>query len=353
MNEKISRRVALIFGGCGCEHDVSVLGAINVESALKEAGIKSVPILIKRGGGWFASADPEASAVTLTNESAELFSVFPTRLDGKAGFISRGGFFEVDVALPLLHGDCGEDGRIQGLLETVGIPFIGCDTTCGALSSDKAYTKLIAKSIGIPTVSGISLSPGDSLDTAICTAESELGYPIFVKPTRLGSSIGASAAGCRDELRRALDTATAIGRGYVLAEKYISGARELECAFFECYGKQYFTNIGEIRCEGGFYDFNTKYSESSTAHLTASASLPQEIRDTVREYAKRIVHALGCRHLSRIDFFLADGVIYFNEINTMPGMTRSSMFPRLVEGEGISLSEFLSDLVESTARAPE
>jgi D-alanine-D-alanine ligase len=168
------------------------------------------------------------------------------------------------------------------------------------------------------------------------------------KPSRLGSSVGASIATNRPQLLRAIDTALSLGGGFAVIEEYLEGARELECAFFELKGKQYFTNIGEIRCKNGFYDYDNKYSSESQASLFTKSDIPDNISDRIHEYSSKLVSSIGCRDLSRVDFFLSkDGKLYFNEINTMPGLTAVSMFPRLVRDFGFSLSELFIGFIDS------
>ncbi len=351
MNKTNSCRVALIFGGAGYEHDISVMGARDTEVLLLKSGISIFPIIIKKDGGWYSAKKARATVAELADESMPLSPVFPIRLGEKRGFFKDGEIIAVDTALPLLHGDFGEDGKIQGALASADIPYIGCETISGAVCADKAYTKIIASSLGIPTVKGIFITK-EATSSALVRAEAELKYPMFIKPTRLGSSVGAETASCREELLSALEKARALGSGFAIVEEFIGGARELECAFFELDGKQYFTNIGEIGCEHGFYDYDNKYSDRTCAKITSSASIPEELAERIKDYSRKIVSALGCRDLARIDFFLSkSGELYFNEINTMPGMTGVSMFPRLLADYGIPPNELLSKLAfQSAAR---
>ena len=351
MNNSEKIRTALIFGGAGYEHDISVKSAEHLLQELRGGELDIIPVFIEKDGSFYISEQKNASAETIASGKAALRSAFPTKISGKSGLITDGGFIPIDAAIPLLHGDFGEDGKIQGLLELADIPFVGCDTVCGAVSSDKAYSKLVAESVGVPTVRGISLTPASSIDSAISDSESTLGYPVFVKPTRLGSSVGASVAHNRKELTASLRSALSLGAGYTVIEEYVCCARELECAFFEHKSKQYFTNIGEIRCKDGFYDYENKYSQISHAEIYTVADIPKEMADRIREYSARIVNSLGCRDLSRIDFFLSqDGRLYFNEINTMPGLTSTSMFPRLAADIGFPLSELFAGFTRAALR---
>ncbi len=341
--------MALLFGGEGCEHEVSVRGAIDTEAALIKAGVSVFPIFIKKDGGWYSARNKRASVSELSGGRILLEPTFPIRLGKRRGFFCRGRLISVGAVIPLLHGDFGEDGRIQGLLDTAGIPYIGCGTVAGAISQDKAYTKLVAASLGVPTVKGVTVN-AHSDESALADAEKLLGYPMFVKPARLGSSVGAGIARCPSELSRLVKDALTLGSGFAMIEEYIEGARELECAFFEINGKQYFTNVGEIRCKSGFYDYDNKYSEDSIADIITDARLDEATRAALVGYSKDITAALGCRDLARLDFFLSrEGKLYFNEINTMPGMTDVSMFPRLTEASGYPIGRLLSLLAEGAA----
>ena len=337
--------VALIFGGAGVEHGVSVMGADNLIGMLRSRGLRVIPTLIRRDGGWL-TADTDATAEEMEHGRCRLLPTFPIRLADERGLLVNGGILRIDAAIPLLHGDRGEDGRVQGLLDCAGIPYIGCDTLCGAVCSDKAFTKLIARDLGIPTARGIYSTECDTPERLAERAVCELTFPMFVKPTRLGSSVGASAVYREDQLSDAISRAYRLGSGRVIVEELVQGARELECAVFSQNGKLLFTNIGEISYETGFYDYDTKYSSHSGVRILTSARISPEQRAAVLEYSRAIAQALGIKGLSRIDYLLdGNGEIYFNEINTFPGMTERSMFARLIEAEGTALPQLLDQLI--------
>lgn len=306
--------IALIYGGEGYEHSVSMLGFQHLFPIL-EKNYRVLPIFIDTCGEFW-----------LENKR-----VFPTY----GGFAdSDGEVYPVDCAFPLLHGDMGEDGVVQSALTLGKIPYIGCEGTVGALCRDKFTVKAVAQSLGIPTLSARLISRDD-----------EIALPCFIKPSGLGSSIGAGAARNEGELQFALENAFRY-TDRVIAEPLLKGKRELECGYFSVKGKELFTNAGEILSQGEFYDYDSKYSGGvGTATV---AEIPPETNEKIKEYSARLVHALGVRQIARIDFFLTGEDIYFNEINTMPGFTEESLYPRMLSAMGIDLSEMLTLLIEDT-----
>ncbi len=343
MNKKT---VALIFGGEGGEHNVSVMGADFVRGELEAVGFSVLPVLISGGGEWLL-CDKVHSCRDMDKETSALTPTYPVRLGKMCGFLKDGEILSVCAAVPLLHGEVGEGGCVQGALRCAGIPYIGCDTVTGALCIDKAFTKLIAADAGIPVAKGIYSHEGEDIDELTERAERTVGYPMFIKPTRLGSSIGAGIAKDRCELMPALNKALSLGSGRIIVEELLSPVRELECAAACINGKLLFTDIGEISCKSGFYDYENKYGEASGASICECAELTDDIKNKIQAYSKIIAERVGIKGLSRIDFMLtANGKIYFNEINTFPGMTKVSMFPRLIERAGVRVGGLLLSLIE-------
>ena len=339
--KKISPPPLLLFGGEGAEHNISIESAEALYSELLSAGIKPRSVYIDKSGGWFIGKRSD-SPKDLSSPHAKKREVYPVRRYGKGGLLSGARFIRASAAIPVLHGNLGEDGTVAGALKIAGIPFVGCGVTPSAVCSDKALTKRIADTLGIPTVPSVTLKK-DGVLTAKERILGALLFPIFIKPTNLGSSLGASVARNERELENALECAFSLS-DCVLAESFIEGVRELECAYFEHKGKQYFTNIGEIHHGGSFYGYDEKYSSRQTE--IALADIDAELSERIREYSRALVCALGIRQLSRIDFFLSsDGKLYFNEINTMPGLTAASMFPFLVRDTGFSVGEIFLGLL--------
>ncbi len=327
--------IALIYGGAGHEHDVSLLGKDNVMDLIKRAGYEPLEIYIDRQGSWHYIA---AGASVLA---------YPIKQHGVGGFMTEVGFIPCDCAVPLLHGDLGEDGVIMGALECVGIPYIGSRVTEGALLADKGYTKAVAERLGISTAKWKYLRlPID--EAVISELEEEIGYPMFIKPARLGSSIGASGARCRAELIPALEKAFGVGGGRVLAEELIADKRELECAVYSVGDVLEISPPAEVLTDGT-YTYKRKYEENTETEL--DPVIPEHISRELREYAGRLASFLEIRHLARIDFFLSGERLLFNEINTFPGFTRDSLYPRLLQAMGRDPSAAIADFIRDAVSA--
>ncbi len=348
----MKQTVALLFGGKGEERAVSCRSAAAVFRHLDKTRYAVIPIGIDRCGDFFFY-DGDMSAIgriDFRKDTAHLRKTFPLRLGARGGFFCDGRVLCVDVALPVLHGRGGEDGEIQGLLAAAGIPFVGCDAAASAVCFDKAYTKAVAEKSCVPTVRGLSLSE-KSAPADACRAV-YLEFPedatLFVKPARQGSSFGASVARSAEELKKSYDLARAYGR--VLVEEYIESKVELELAMLERGGELFFAGPGTVSTAAPLYSYEEKYESGSCA--TSLREVDGAIRERVLSYAYALSEALCLRGLSRIDFFLTpEGQIYFNEVNTLPGFTETSLYPRLWEAQGLSFSALLDILIgEAIAR---
>lgn len=323
-NDRI--KVALLWGGRGRESEVSARGKDHILPLIDQDRYDVLPIFIHKDGRWLAP-------------------------DGEEVLVYRGGFytprgrliFTPDCVLPLLHGDFGEDGRVQGALDCADIPFVGCGVSAGAICRDKAVVKMLAASLGIPTLPFVLALRPEGMDFALRSAEDRLDYPMIVKPTSLGSSVGVGVAKCRDGLTDALTVAFALS-DRVIIEPYLCDKRELECGYFSTKGKEIFTNPGEILLSG-LYGYNEKYL-SGDVSLALRADIPADIAERVRDYSRRLVRAVGVRQLARVDFLLSGEGLYFNEINTMPGFTDGSLYAMMLEGAGITESRLLSMLID-------
>ena len=324
----------LIFGGRGMEHEVSRLGAEFVYPLIDENVYEKIPVYIAKDGRWLMRSDVLSENLT---------ECFPILRGGVGGLITEEEFIPVDVAFPLLHGDFGEDGTVQGALECAKIPYVGCDTLTSAVARDKCLVKLIAKELNIPTAEWVEYS--GCIEETVWLLERLLGYPVFVKPSRLGSSVGAKRADNIDELASAIENASRLGSGRVIIEEFVDIEKELECAYYSAAGRILFTAPGEIVCDGDFYDFLKKY-RSTGADVSEKASISSALTERITEYSKKLAKRIGLRHLSRIDYFLSkQGRLYFNEINTMPGFTERSLYPRLLEKHGIAPKELIGSLL--------
>lgn len=320
------KQIALFFGGRGYEHSVSVSGAKNLLSLIDRERYGVYTVFIEKSG-----------KMRLTTPDLEVGeAVFPILDEGRGALLTESGErLQIDCAFPLLHGDFGEDGSVQGLLASCSLPFVGSDTRASAICLDKAATKALAEALGIPTVPWRLLTGGEDY--------TDLELPLFIKPTGLGSSVGASPAHSREELIAAIRSAATLGGGRVLAERLISPIRELECAYFSAQGEEIVSYPGEILCDG-FYSYERKYS-AEAAGTSSRADVSRELAERMREHTRRLCQTIGVRHLARVDFFLSGEALYLNEINTMPGMTASSLYPRLLLGAGISPAEAINRMI--------
>jgi D-alanine-D-alanine ligase len=354
-------RVAVVFGGRSNEHAVSCITAGSVLRAIDPRRYEVVPVGITPDGRWvLESADPERLAI---NSGEALPSVDP-RGDQVSLFAGDGvpslvvhepasvprTLGEVDVVLPLLHGPWGEDGTVQGLLEMAGVRYVGAGVLSSAVGMDKHYMKLVLQASGLPTLPYVVITPRQWATDPASSREavSALGYPVFVKPCRGGSSIGISKVRDAAELDTAIDEARRHDPK-VLVESAAEGGREVECGVIEGFGDDppEASVVAEVIVEGHeFYDFEAKYLPEEHTRLAVPAELEEEIAQRVQELSLAAFEALSCEGLARVDFFvLADGSVVVNEINTMPGFTPSSMFPRVWAASGLDYPELVDRLL--------
>ena len=350
-------RVALLFGGRSAEHDVSVMSAGNVFRALDPARYETAPIGITRSGAWllcsleggvFPVAVPEnGPRVALVPGGGGRLAILPGT-DAAAPDLSR----SVDVVFPVLHGPFGEDGTVQGAAEIAGVPYVGSGVLGSAAAMDKDVAKRLMRDGGLPIARFLSFTQADT--PAFDRAVAVLGSPVFVKPARLGSSVGISKAGTREEFAEAIDEAFRHDHK-ILVEEYVRG-REIECGVLEGEDGSLIASLpGEIVPSNrhGFYTYEAKYLDEEGAAIKVPADIPPEVRDKVRKLSIEAFRALGCEGLARIDFFLReDGKLIVNEVNTLPGFTNISMYPKVMESLGISYSELVDRLIRhALARA--
>ena len=342
------KKICLIFGGKSSEHEVSLMSASAILGGIDSSKYETVFLGITMDGKWYVyegdSAKIKDGSWILDSEKLTEASL-STSYGEKALLLADGRKIDVDVMYPAVHGENCEDGRLQGLFELAGIPFVGPGSLASAVCMDKSVTKSILNEINIPQAKAIVVNDYDKengYEKAFVWAKA-MGYPIFVKPTSAGSSVGSSKVSCENELASALDNALAYG-GKALIEEYIKG-REIEVAVR---GNNELTVsvCGEIDPGFEFYDYDTKY-KNDTASYYIPARLSSETSEKIRKYAQIIFKALGCRGLSRVDFFVTDSEeIFFNEINTLPGFTSISMYPKLMMNEGMTFTELITSLIE-------
>ncbi|WP_330182397.1 D-alanine--D-alanine ligase [Nocardia sp. NBC_01503] len=352
-------RVAVVFGGRSNEHGVSCVSARTVLGSLDPERYEAVPIGITREGTWVLnSADSRALTADASRELPSVDSTGteltlaadPSRAGGLVPLDSADGVLGgVDLVFPVLHGPFGEDGTLQGLLELAGVPYVGPGVLASAAGMDKEFTKKLLAAEGLPIGIQVVLRPGVAV---LSEADRDrLGLPVFVKPARGGSSIGITKVDTWD----ALDAAIAVARQHdpkVIIEAGIVG-REVECGVLEFPdGRVEASVVAEIRMpeetpEGPeFYDFDTKYLDD-VCEFDVPAKLDDDVSQQIRELAVQAFRALDCQGLARVDFFVTAAGPVINEINTMPGFTAISMYPRMWEATGIGRRELVTTLVET------
>ncbi len=335
----MKKRVAIFFGGYSAEHDVSIMSAHNVAEAIDHS-LYTVSFI-----GFNRRHEPYYFESLKRLQSAELFnSGRPLTRAELAQYLIE----EIDVVFPVLHGPGGEDGKIQGFLQTLDVPFVGADVTASALCMDKRLAKCVMSSAGLPIVPWLAIAQsqykGDRA-ALIAQIESALSYPIFVKPSNLGSSIGISKVKRRDQLLAALELALSYDE-YALVEQGIT-PRELECAV---YGNDapIALAVGEIIPSHEIYDYEAKYSSAEPSKLVIPAAVDASVMQRIKALAVELYKLFNIKGMARVDFLVdkLSGEIYIGEINTLPGFTKYSMFPLLSHAAGISYRQIVSDLIE-------
>ena len=344
MTDRIS--VALFFGGRGAEHEISIRSAEAIFRHIDKARFCLHPVFISRDGAFWRL--PDALAALPSGEGALALGkpTFPVYFDGVAGLLTDEGVFPIDLAIPALHGDFGEDGRLQGLFDSARIRYAGEEVLTGAVGADKALTKILLSANGVPVVPFVTLTSRDTVSAALQKIhEKGLTFPLFLKSTSFGSSIGAMRVDNEGMLDESLTKSKRYGR--LLLEKYITPVRELEVSAIRIGGELRLSQPAEIVSAGGFYDYDEKYNRS-TAKIDLSPTLPEKTTEAIRVYARTACEVLGVRMLSRLDFFLSgDGSLYFNEINTFPGFTDTSLFPRQAASLGLDFTSLITHLCEA------
>jgi D-alanine---(R)-lactate ligase len=333
-------KVGIMFGGCSEEYPVSVISAQEVAKSLDTEKYEPFWIGITKSGAWKLCDGP---AVNWEDGSCRPAVLSPDRSVHGLVVLEQEQYkmIRLDVVLPVLHGKLGEDGAIQGLLELSGIPYVGCDVQSSALCMDKSLTYIVARSAGIATPNYWTVTANESIDTG------QLTYPVFVKPTRSGSSFGVSKVSRKEELPSAVETA----RQYdskVLIEEAVAGS-EVGCAILGNDLDLIAGEVDRISLSHGFFRIHQESApESGSENSTpiVPADIPAESRSLVQETAKTLHRALGCRGLSRVDLFLSeDGEIVLNEVNTLPGLTPYSRYPRMMAAAGLPLAEVIDRVV--------
>ena len=349
--------VCILFGGMSPEHEVSLRSAESVLNNIDHSKYNVFPVGIAKDGDWIIYGGKDYSelpAGTWMNNPANCRgAISPIRGQGLLRFEGDCMVREwIDVVFPVMHGENCEDGAIQGLLKLAGIPCVGPHVAASAVAMDKTLTKLVVDQAGVPQAAWHLVRDTElthHMDNVVAALEQKFSYPMFVKPAGTGSSVGVSKAADRAALETALMNAAKFDKK-ILVEEFIHG-REIEVAVMGN-DSPMASCCGEIDSGAEFYDYEAKYvTDTSTAYIPARIS--EEVEEEVRELAVKVYSAIGCQGLSRVDFFVTyeDNRIVFNEINTLPGFTSISMYPKLFAASGIPYSELIDQLLELAMEA--
>ena len=352
------RRVLVIFGGRSSEHSISCLSAAGILRALDPARYDVSAVGILPDGRWVrAGVDPraldaQAGHLPEVGDTNDPVALLPEPI-GVGQLEHAGVLRDLDVVFPVLHGPWGEDGTIQGLLEMAGIPYVGSGVFASAAAMDKGHMKAMLAQGGLPVGQYTVITDRDwQRDPAECRDRvAALGFPLFIKPARAGSSVGISKVSRPEDLDAAILEARTWDRR-IIAEASIEHAREIECAVLvDPSGVPQASRCAEIRLHGDheFYDFEAKYLDDG-AELIVPADLDPDVEAEVRRLAVQAFDALGCEGLARVDFFVRDDGVLVNEVNTMPGFTPISMFPRMWATSGVDYATLVDRLIEDAIR---
>lgn len=340
--------IAIIFGGQSAEHEVSLKSATNIFNAIDRSKFNPLLIGIDRAGNWFYNPEYKMQNINLAKDDyfADATSVYMAYSSEKIEIISKNTnmiMANVDVAFPIVHGTFGEDGTLQGFLKSMSIPFVGPDVLGSAIAMDKDVTKRLLKAANIPVANSYTLYKYNPSEYLYSEIVSTLGLPLFVKPANAGSSVGVSKVTNEDEFIIALSTAFQYDNK-ILVEEAIIG-KEIECAVL---GNEHIraSVVGEIVATKDFYSYDAKYISSTGAKLQIPTEINAEISGQIRECAVKAFKTICCEGMARVDFFLTkDNRFVLNEVNTLPGFTEISMYPKLWEQTGIPYKDLITELI--------
>ena len=348
-------RVGLIFGGRSGEHEVSFLSASSIIKAINKDKYTVVPIGITKEGRWISPLDSELalqsgkiegkSTVILLNDPSGNALI---HIDDNQRFEKSSNLEKIDIIFPILHGPYGEDGTIQGLLELANIPYVGSGVAASAISMDKDFMKIIFQQKNLPILKWMTIKRKEwqkNKEKILSLIRNDFEYPLFVKPANMGSSVGITKVHKKEELEKAIDLASSYD-SKILIEEGLEDLREIECAVLGN-DKPRASVVGEVRPAGEFYDYNSKYMDGGT-QLIIPAELPDDVSKKVQEIALSAFKSVDAVGMARVDFFVSkkENKIYLNEINTIPGFTSVSMYPRLWVASGMPYPELIDRLIQ-------
>ena len=343
-------RVALLFGGKSAEHEISLISARNIYEAMDKKKYDVVAIGIDKQGRWFTDArarllsgvaQSKVEFCDMKNATAVLPGQTRTPMVRPSAGAPLG---PVDLVFPVLHGPFGEDGTIQGLLKLANVPFVGAGVLGSAVGMDKDVMKRLLRDGQIPIAKFMAFERVDLKAISFARVKKALGLPLFVKPANLGSSVGISKVSKKDQFRCAIDDAFRYDNKIVI-EEFVPG-REIECAVLGN-EKPIASLPGEIIVQHDFYSYDAKYIDDKGARFEIPAQLPKAVVKKIRALALRSYRVLCCEGMARVDFFLrANGQVVVNEINTIPGFTKISMYPKMWQASGISYSRLIDRLIK-------
>ena len=349
--------VCILFGGISPEHEVSLRSAESVLNNIDKEKYDVFPVGITKVGQWILFGGDDYAMLPLgtwkEHPDNHPAAISPVRGQGLLTFEGESVVRQhIDVVFPVLHGENGEDGAMQGLMQMAGIPYVGPHVAASAVSMDKTLTKLVVDHAGVPQAAWQLVRSTDldnRMENTLDTLELRFRYPMFVKPAGTGSSVGVSKAADREALKTALLNAGKFDKK-ILVEEFIHG-REIEVAVMG--NENPVASIcGEIDSGADFYDYDAKYiTDTSTAYIPAR--IPEDVQEIVREEAVKVYSSIGCQGLSRVDFFVTyeENRVVFNEINTLPGFTSISMYPKLFDASGIPYTQLIDELIRLAQEA--
>ncbi|MBP2168730.1 D-alanine-D-alanine ligase [Erwinia toletana] len=343
--------VGIVFGGKSAEHEVSLQSAKNILEAIDKSRFDVSLIGIDKQGEWHLNEssnfllNAENPALIALNQSGRSIALIPGQQQHQLiESASAQQLSQVDVIFPIVHGTLGEDGSLQGMLRMANLPFVGSDVLGSAVSMDKDVTKRLLRDAGLQVAPFISLKKSQRAQLNFATVTEQLGLPVFIKPANQGSSVGVSKVTSAAEFEQALTLAFDFDNK-VLIEQAIAG-REIECAVLGNDAPQA-SLCGEVVLSDSFYSYQTKYIDANGATIVVPAQIAAAASEAIRQVALQAFSALECSGMARVDVFLTDdGQVIVNEVNTLPGFTNISMYPKLWQASGLSYSDLITRLIE-------